>query len=87
MDISASYSASARMEKTEWIRDSGVSVHMTSVREWFTELKPLWQPLYMQIANDKRIAAAGTRIINIQALVEGQWINSFIYKSLRVSRQ
>ncbi|KAJ8938026.1 hypothetical protein NQ314_011623 [Rhamnusium bicolor] len=83
-DISSLYSASINVEENEWICDSGASVHMTSERKWFTELKPIDKPIYVKIANDKMIAATGTGTIEIQAFVDRKWHDRVMYDVLYI---
>lgn len=82
-DISSLYSASHDLEKDEWICDSGASMHMSGHKEWFKNLKPIENPMFVRIANDKLIEATGTGSIEIKVFVEGQWhdriINNVLY--------
>ena len=69
--------------KTEWICDSGASMHMTGEKHMFLKLEPLSEPIYVRIANDKLIPAAGKGLIEIKAFVEDQWedrtLNNVLY--------
>jgi len=77
------YSASHDLEKDEWICDSGASMHMSGHKEWFKNLKPIENPMFVRIANDKLIEATGTGSIEIKVFIEGQWhdriINNVLY--------
>lgn len=83
-DISSLYSTSCGLKNSEWICDSGASMHMTSEKSWFTEMKPIEEPMFIKIANDKLINATGRGNIQIQALVEGKWEDRTMYNVLYV---
>lgn len=44
----------------------------------FSRIEPLNEPMYVRVANNKSIPAAGKGLIEIQALVNGQWENRTI---------
>ncbi|KAF2890392.1 hypothetical protein ILUMI_15781, partial [Ignelater luminosus] len=75
---------SSDVKTTEWICDSGASMHMTCHKEWFPKLERLDEPIHVKIANDKVIAAKGSGIIEIQALTDDQWQNRTMYNVLYI---
>ena len=83
-DISALYTMSSNIEKTEWICDSGASVHMTGQNEWFTALEPTDKPMHLKIADDTILRAAGKGTIEIQTLLDGEWHDRTMYNALYV---
>lgn len=74
-DISSLYTASSDIEKSQWICDSGASVHMSSERNLFTNLQEVNKPMFVRIANDKLITVAGKGTIEIQVFANYQWQN------------
>ena len=75
---------SSNIEKTEWICDSGASVHMTGQKEWFTVLEPTDKPMHLKIADDTILRAAGKGTIEIQTLLDGEWHDRTMYNALYV---
>lgn len=83
-DITALYSMSTEESQFDWICDSGASVHMTNQLDWFKTLKPIDTPFQVRIANDKVIPAIGTGTIEIQAEVNGKWLDKTINNVLYI---
>lgn len=50
---------------SKWIVDSGASYHMTNVREYFTDLRPI-KPFFIGIANGTHYPATGVGRVHIQ---------------------
>lgn len=82
-DITSLYLSNTNAEKNEWICDSGASMHMTGEKGWFSKLESISNPMFVRIANNKLIPAAGKGTVEIQAFVKGQWcdrtINNVLY--------
>uniref|UniRef100_A0A6P7H0N6 Uncharacterized protein LOC114344650 n=1 Tax=Diabrotica virgifera virgifera TaxID=50390 RepID=A0A6P7H0N6_DIAVI len=58
-DISSMYLSTSSANKSEWICDSGASLHMTGEKLLFSKLESLSEPTFVRIANDKLIPAEG----------------------------
>lgn len=56
-----------------WLADSGASKHMTSRREWFSDLKVIEGDCYVTIANDARLPIRGYGTIQLEAWCNGKW--------------
>ncbi|CAG9839428.1 unnamed protein product [Diabrotica balteata] len=82
-DISSMYLSTSSVSKSEWICDSGASLHMTGEKLLFSKLESLSEPMFVRIANNKLIPAEGKGVIEIQAFVQGEWydrtINNVLY--------
>lgn len=56
-----------------WLADSGASKHMTSRKEWFSDLKIIEGDRYVTIANDERLPIRGYGIIHLEAWCNDEW--------------
>lgn len=56
-----------------WIADSGATEHMTSRKEWFSELKMSNANRFVCIANNEKLPIEGSGTIQIEAFVENKW--------------
>lgn len=59
-------------DRNVWIADSGTSIHITSRRDFFKELKPSNFIRFVKIADDTILSATGIGTIDIQATVNGK---------------
>lgn len=57
-----------------WLADSGASKHMTSRKEWFSDLKIIEDDRYVTIANDERLPIRGYGKIHLEAWCNDEWL-------------
>ena len=67
-----------------WLLDSGASVHLTSRADWFAEYYPRRDGSTMVLEDNRECAIVGEGVIEIEKLVNGQWLPSRIEKVLHV---
>ncbi|KAE9281835.1 hypothetical protein PR003_g27566 [Phytophthora rubi] len=58
------------MGKTEWLVDSGASLHMTSVRDKFVSMKELKTPVRITIADGKKIDTVAMGTVGLKMMNE-----------------
>ncbi|KAE9166343.1 hypothetical protein PF005_g29233 [Phytophthora fragariae] len=58
------------MGKTEWLVDSGASLHMTSVRDKFVSMKELKTPVRIAIADGKKIDTVAMGTVGLKIMNE-----------------
>lgn len=69
-----------------WLLDSGASDHMSSRREWFTDLSVLAQPKCIRIANGERIYAEGQGTIDVLSFNGKSWMEKPMLEVLYVPK-
>ncbi|GMF50088.1 unnamed protein product [Phytophthora fragariaefolia] len=62
------FTATGAMEKSEWLVDSGASLHMTSVRDKFVSMKELKVPVCITIADGTKIDAVATGTVGLKLM-------------------
>lgn len=75
--ISLSVTASETLQDG-WYLDSGATNHMTSNREWFTELRQLEEPIPISLGNGKRVLAVAEGNINVLAHNNQKWVSKHL---------
>lgn len=74
-----SASASASTSSTlDWLIDSGASTHICSQRSSFSSLRPLDQPVLINIADGRAIRAISIGDISLDVLCDGSWFSMVI---------
>lgn len=74
-DLTALFTTSMDQDKHVWLSDSGASVHMTYHREWFSKLEPVQRQETVKVANNKIIQVVGVGVIDVEAFVDGKWVD------------
>lgn len=72
------------IDAQDWVIDSGASDHMTNRREWFSEYKPLENPIPVRIGNGDTIYANGVGDIPILMFDKSNWVNGHLVNVLFV---
>lgn len=67
-----------------WVIDSGASDHMTRRCDWFSSFEEFEKPLTVRVGNGEEIPVYGRGNIEIETLVNGQWISGMIGNVLYV---
>lgn len=75
---------SEAIDKDYWLIDSGASDHMTYRKDWFCSLEILEEPLTVKIGNGDTISAHGRGNIDVETLVDGNWIAGTMYNVLYI---
>ncbi|CAK9814081.1 Retrovirus-related Pol polyprotein from transposon TNT 1-94 [Anthophora plagiata] len=77
-------SCNVEQDNTFWLIDSGASDHMTYQRELFCDFEEFEVPLDVKIGNGENISAYGKGSIEVETIVNGEWIEGVMHDVLFV---
>lgn len=83
-DISALQTDISFEEKDVWIADTGASMHMTPIKEFFCSLETARDVPYVRTADNKSLRTAGIGTVNVQVDVEGKFYDRQLVNVLYV---